>query len=420
MRRLDELAPEPPLLPPAGDAALRDACSRPSAGATRSCRRCRGGIIDVGLPAPARRRWRATRATPSCRCRAPLLRPALPLTARADGAQEQGARRRPRAPTSRRCPASSTASTAGSPTGCSAASSPNAADLQIGSTIRLLLSIGDVRRCSRAARRAPRGLLPAAGRRRPAGRAAGASGSPPSPRRRTRRTARPRHAERAQRCSVSRRLTELAVPARGRELHEHRQLQAARAGAARAAPRALGVSENRSGPAASLRRTSCDRRGPWRARAWRAGRPPAARLRPPTGSVSDPRTVAPWRGTVSLSAASAAEALTGGCLERRRPGTPPSLASRRRGGGAPGVVPVVVPVGVGSFGGSFARRRHRDRAFHRRAVDGAIERVGARGGELAVAAPVGVGRVDRHRRFAARRRRTADPFEAVRCSGWCS
>ena len=69
-----------------------------------------------------------------------LLRPALPLTARLmalkNKARDERRARRPRGAAR----ASSTASTAGSPRACSAASSPNAADLQIGSTIRLLLT----------------------------------------------------------------------------------------------------------------------------------------------------------------------------------------------------------------------------------------------------------------------------------------
>ncbi len=40
MRRLDELAPDPPLLPPPGESATR-ACWRPSAGATMCCRASR-------------------------------------------------------------------------------------------------------------------------------------------------------------------------------------------------------------------------------------------------------------------------------------------------------------------------------------------------------------------------------------------
>ena len=70
-----------------------------------------------------RARWRATPATPSCRCPRALHAPVAAADGRARGMRNK-ARRRRRAPTSRRCPRSSTASTAGSPRACSAASSP--------------------------------------------------------------------------------------------------------------------------------------------------------------------------------------------------------------------------------------------------------------------------------------------------------
>ena len=54
-------------------------------------------------------------------------------------------RRAPSAPTCARCPATSTASTAGCADGVLGGETPNAADLQIAPTSRLMLTIGDVR-----------------------------------------------------------------------------------------------------------------------------------------------------------------------------------------------------------------------------------------------------------------------------------
>ncbi len=72
------------------------------------------------------------------------MRPALPLTARLMALKNK-ATDEPRGPTSRRCPASWSGSTRWIAEGVLGGEQPNAADLQIGSTIRLLLSIGDVR-----------------------------------------------------------------------------------------------------------------------------------------------------------------------------------------------------------------------------------------------------------------------------------
>ena len=172
MRRLDELAPEPPLLPPTGRSGARArargrALGRrgPAGGAAAADRR--------RLPARPRvdRELRRRREAAAA---ALAAAPGAAADGARDGAQEPGAATRPRAPTCWRCRASSSASTAGSREGLLGGEQPNAADLQIGSTIRLLQSIGDVapliegRACERLAR-----LLPADGRRRAGRRAAG-------------------------------------------------------------------------------------------------------------------------------------------------------------------------------------------------------------------------------------------------------
>ena len=99
---------------PAGDDELPGGLALPAA---RAGRARAGPLVNAGR-APAQRRRRGRRA------------------------------RRPRA----RCRATWTASTPGSPTACWAARRPNAADLQIATTSRLMLTIGDVRRSSPGAR----------------------------------------------------------------------------------------------------------------------------------------------------------------------------------------------------------------------------------------------------------------------------
>ena len=68
-----------------------------------------------------------------------------PARRRASSAASTARRRAPSAPTCARCPATSTASTAGSADGVLGGETVNAADLQIATTSRLMLTIGDVR-----------------------------------------------------------------------------------------------------------------------------------------------------------------------------------------------------------------------------------------------------------------------------------
>ncbi len=171
MRHLDELSPEPPLLPPPGDPGyarvleaerwgdevfqgvprrLIDAAFMRAPGAMESY------AADAKLPLP--RAW---------------LRPALPLTARLmaikNGARDDAARADLAALASQLDRIDGWIAE-----GLLGGERPNAADLQIGSTIRLLMSIGDVRpliagrSCERLVRyfppmvgEVPAGVLPA-------------------------------------------------------------------------------------------------------------------------------------------------------------------------------------------------------------------------------------------------------------------
>ena len=80
MRRLDELVPEPALLPPAGDPAYARGARGRALGRRGAAERA-AAHPRRRIPAPPRRDGELRRRTPSCRCRAPLMRPALPLTA---------------------------------------------------------------------------------------------------------------------------------------------------------------------------------------------------------------------------------------------------------------------------------------------------------------------------------------------------
>jgi glutathione S-transferase len=142
MRRLDELAPEPPLLPAPGDAAYAQVLEAERWGdeVLQSVPRRLIDVAFVRRPA-AMESYVGDAKLPLPR---PLRRPAMPLTAhlmaRLNKASDDSAR----------------ADLAALPrqlqriddwiaAGLLGGERPNAADLQIGSTIRLLMSIGDVR-----------------------------------------------------------------------------------------------------------------------------------------------------------------------------------------------------------------------------------------------------------------------------------
>ena len=104
-------------------------------------------ILSPALSGAPAARWRATPRARKLPLPAP--RPAAhgapPLT-RAAMRARTGPPTTPCAPTCARCPATSTASTAGSPTGCSAASRPRTPPTcRSAPTVRLLMTIGDVR-----------------------------------------------------------------------------------------------------------------------------------------------------------------------------------------------------------------------------------------------------------------------------------
>jgi glutathione S-transferase len=142
MRRLDELVPEPPLLPPSGDPSYLEVLEAERWGdeVLQSVPR---RIIDVALvrhPA-AMESYAADSKLP---LPLPLMRPALPLTARLmalkNKARDAAAREDLTA-----LPDQLDRIDAWIAGGLLGGERPNAADLQIGSTIRLLCSIADVR-----------------------------------------------------------------------------------------------------------------------------------------------------------------------------------------------------------------------------------------------------------------------------------
>ncbi|HTY96093.1 MAG TPA: glutathione S-transferase N-terminal domain-containing protein [Solirubrobacteraceae bacterium] len=142
MHRIDELAPEPPLLPPPGDPRL-----------ARVLEAERWGD-EVFQPVPRRlidaaflRNPRAMEsyADPdSLPLPVSLLRPTQPLIARAMALRNKAKDENARADVLG-LPAQLERIDGWIAEGLMGADQPNAADLQIGSTIRLLMSIGDVR-----------------------------------------------------------------------------------------------------------------------------------------------------------------------------------------------------------------------------------------------------------------------------------
>ena len=142
MRRLDELAPEPALLPPAGDPAQATVLEAERWG-DEVLQGVPRRIIDVAFirrPA-AMSSYAAGAKLPIPQ---PLMGPAMPLTARLmalkNGARDDTARADLQA-----LPGLLDRVDAWIADGLLGGEHPNAADLQIGSTIRLLATIGDVR-----------------------------------------------------------------------------------------------------------------------------------------------------------------------------------------------------------------------------------------------------------------------------------
>jgi glutathione S-transferase len=142
MRRLDELAPEPPLLPPPGDPhyarvleierwgdeVLQSVPRRLiDAGFIRRPDTLESYAEDAKLPLPR-----------------PLLRPAMPLTARLMAIRNKARDENARADLAA-LPSQLDRIDAWIGEGLLGGERPNAADLQIGSSIRLMMTIGDLR-----------------------------------------------------------------------------------------------------------------------------------------------------------------------------------------------------------------------------------------------------------------------------------
>ena len=142
MRRLDALAPEPPLLPPPGDASYARVLEAERWG-DEVLQGVPRRLIDVAFlrrPA-AMESYAADARLPLPRA---LLRPAMPLTARLMALRNKARDDSARADLAA-LPRQLERIDGWIAEGLLGGERPNAADLQIGSTIRLLMSIGDVR-----------------------------------------------------------------------------------------------------------------------------------------------------------------------------------------------------------------------------------------------------------------------------------
>jgi glutathione S-transferase len=142
MRRLDELAPDPPLLPASGDPAYARVLEAERWGdeVLQSVPR---RILDVGfLRSPAAMEsYAADAKLPLPRA---MLRPALPLTARMMALKNKATDGAARADLLA-LPGQLDRIDGWVAEGLLGGERPNAADLQIGSTVRLLMSIADLR-----------------------------------------------------------------------------------------------------------------------------------------------------------------------------------------------------------------------------------------------------------------------------------
>jgi glutathione S-transferase len=142
MRRLDQLEPQPPLLPPAGTPSYAQVLEAERWG-DESFQDVPRHILDVAfLRRPAAIESYAGEA--KLPLPAKLLRPALPLTARLLARKSKAKDDSARAYING-LPAQLDRIDGWIGAGLLGSDSPNAADLQIGSTIRLLMTIADVR-----------------------------------------------------------------------------------------------------------------------------------------------------------------------------------------------------------------------------------------------------------------------------------
>ena len=142
MRRLDELVPAPPLLPPPGDPAYARVLEAERWG-DEVLQGVPRRILDVGfLRRPSvMESYAGDAKLPLPR---PLLRPALPLTARMMAFKNKASDEAARADLAA-LPGQLDRIDGWIAEGLLGGELPNAADLQIGSTIRLLMSMADLR-----------------------------------------------------------------------------------------------------------------------------------------------------------------------------------------------------------------------------------------------------------------------------------
>jgi len=142
MRRLEAIAPEPSLLPPPGDAERTRVLDAERWG-DEILQSVPRRLIDAGFlrDAAAMESYAGDARLPLPR---PMMRPALPLTARVMAFRNKASDENARADLDA-LPGHLDQIDGWIAEGLLGGDEPNAADLQIGSTIRLLMSIGDVR-----------------------------------------------------------------------------------------------------------------------------------------------------------------------------------------------------------------------------------------------------------------------------------
>ncbi len=143
MRRLDVLAPEPPLLPPLSDAVARAHVLEAERWGDEVLQAVPRRILDAAfLRDPSvMESYAGDAKLPLPRA---MLRPGLPLTAKVMGRRNKADDEKAKADLAA-LPAQLDHIDAWIADGVLGGEQPNAADLQIGSSIRLLMTIGDVR-----------------------------------------------------------------------------------------------------------------------------------------------------------------------------------------------------------------------------------------------------------------------------------
>jgi glutathione S-transferase len=143
MRRLDVLAPEPPLLPPISDAVARARVLEAERWGDEVLQSVPRRILDAAFlrDSACMESYAGDAKLPLPRA---MLRPALPLTAKLMGRRNKADDAKAKADLAA-LPAQLDHIDAWIADGVLSGEQPNAADLQIGSSIRLLMTIGDVR-----------------------------------------------------------------------------------------------------------------------------------------------------------------------------------------------------------------------------------------------------------------------------------